>query len=289
MLTGRKKNKNKLQDKKYLEFLETQRKLKEEYTAYLEILRKPRFTSPHDVTSRDGFMDVGFILINLLKTSRFGAKTKYKINRTFKSMLTYSRGESLHFIVITDDSSLQLVGNFFAQFISRRVSEDVINKPGWRKRFIKGVPKIDFSFVRLEDIKNVNPQFVTILQMNTEAKDDETIDKYSSDLFYVGPIFHEAFKQLNKLLVIDVTDLEFFDNLSDLYKQFENFDEELIGVGVDASPHYRKFLENYLRDHPSSPLGLPGSSQGLNTGVVLYRLDNMRKNKLYQVRNPKFK
>ena len=54
-----------------------------------------------------------------------------------------------------------------------------------------------------------------------------------------------------------------------------------MGVGLDMSPHYRKFLVDYLLINPDSPLGLPGKHQGFNTGVVLYRFDNMRKSKLY--------
>ena len=59
--------------------------------------------------------------------------------------------------------------------------------------------------------------------------------------------------------------------------------DEVVGIGPDLSPHYRAMLQQsgYLAAHPDTVLGLPGKSQGLNMGVVLFRLEEMRRNKLY--------
>merc|ERR1719483_700444 len=117
--------------------------------------------------------------------------------------------------------------------------------------------------------------------MNTQEKDAETIDKYASDLFYIGPLYYKAFEKLDKLIFIDTTDLHFYTDIKTLEEQFNNIKDEIMAVGLDLSPHYRKFLADYLIVHPDTPLGLPGKQQGFNTGVVLYRFDNMRKSKLY--------
>jgi hypothetical protein len=42
------------------------------------------------------------------------------------------------------------------------------------------------------------------------------------------------------------------------------------------------YRNRYLEDHPDTPLGQPGRFQGLNVGIVLYRLDRMRSSFSYQ-------
>ena len=50
---------------------------------------------------------------------------------------------------------------------------------------------------------------------------------------------------------MDSTDLEFFDDILLLEKQFDAMSEDsVISVGLDLSPHYRKFLAEYLAINP---------------------------------------
>ena len=71
-------------------------------------------------------------------------------------------------------------------------------------------------------------------------------NKYLNDLFYVGPLYHQIFTNLEKLIFLDVgnhwasfqtifkssnSDLEFYRDVKLLYKQFAQFDSsQLIGV-----------------------------------------------------------
>ena len=48
-----------------------------------------------------------------------------------------------------------------------------------------------------------------------------------------------------------------------------------MGVGLDLSPHYKKFLAEYIEINPDTELGKPGPKQGFNTGVVLFRLASL--------------
>ena len=252
------------------------------YVKCLDNIRNPKIKLPKDIEPISGYINVGFILINLKRTKYFSTEMEFKITRTFDTMITYSTGTPLHFIIITDPSSIITVGKFFSHLISKRISEAVIVEKSWRKKMIKGVPPIKITFTNVKDIKYLDQQFVDALKKNTEDKDDEKIDKYSSDLFYIGPLYHKAFLKLDKLIFIDATDLQFYDDIGKLYAHYKNIKEEIMGVGVDKSPHYRKQLRRFLEDHPNSSLGLPGNKQGLNTGVVLYHLENMRNNKEYQ-------
>ena len=161
------------------------------------------------------------------------------MERTFSSMLTFSSAPSLRFLVVTDRASLRSIAMFFAHFISKRVSEAVILGPDWR-RWLR-VPTIRITFVDIADIRKLDEPFIAALKRNTEAKEEEKVDKYSSDLFYIGPLYAKAFPQLQKLIFLDAMDLDFFDDIVDLHNQFAKLGgEAVMGVGVDTSPHYRK-------------------------------------------------
>ena len=91
----------------------------------------------------------------------------------------------------------------------------------------------------------------------------QTEDKYSADLFYIAPTYHRAFVALEKMIVIDISDLEFHEDVKVLNDQFRNMSAgTLMGVGLDLSPNYHFQLINYRHHHPGSQLGFPGSLQG---------------------------
>ena len=60
---------------------------------------------------------------------------------------------------------------------------------------------------------------------------------------------------------------------------------KLLVLAKTSPPHYRAMLEQagYISSHPDTVFGLPGRFQGLNMGVVLFRLEKMRKSKLFNI------
>ena len=87
------------------------------------------------------------------------------------------------------------------------------------------------------------------------------VGKYLDKLFYVGPMYHWIFPNLNKLIFMDV-DLDIHTDIKVLFEQFSEFNSSnIIGVGYDLSPHYRLNLEQYRKWHPGSRLGDPGPTQ----------------------------
>ena len=52
-----------------------------------------------------------------------------------------------------------------------------------------------------------------------------------------------AFTSLERIILLDTADLEFFSDILLLDDQFRNMSDEVIGVGLDLSPHYRAMLE----------------------------------------------
>ena len=83
---------------------------------------------------------------------------------------------------------------------------------------------------------SLSPAFVGSLKRNSEL----TGDKYEADLFYVAPMFHGAFTLLQRLIVLDMTDLEFFGDIQLLHKQFKNMKHQLIGVWFNADVNLYK-------------------------------------------------
>ena len=108
-------------------------------------------------------------------------------------------------------------------------------------------------------------------------------DRYVADLFYMAPLYPRAFVHLKELLVIDATDLLFHCDILEVYQQFEQMKRQgaLLGIGRDLSPNYHYVLTQYRIENPGSNAGLPGDTQGLNTGVVLYRLEALRSSPVY--------
>ena len=62
-----------------------------------------------------------------------------------------------------------------------------------------------------------------------------------------------------------------------LHNQFSRFtSKQMVSLGRDLTPFYASQLAFYKEANPNTTLGEPGSMQGVNTGVMLLRLDRMR-------------
>ena len=206
-----------------------------------------------------------------------------QLERTMASMFLHSSGTPLHFVIVTDRKSLESAGEALGNIVSKELAMQVIVDMHWAWRRKKGLAAIRFSFVNIDDIIEINGEFIAALKRHKVIGDDVvTKDKYAADLFYVAPLYHLAFLGMDKIIFIDSSDLIFATDVKDLQELFENIgDEAVMSIGLDLSPHYRINLNDYIQSHPSTHLGQPGPCQGLNTGVVLYDLDKMRQSITY--------
>jgi hypothetical protein len=106
--------------------------------------------------------------------------------------------------------------------------------------------------------------------------------RYDRDLFYIAPFYHTELPAQDRLIVIDL-DIEFRCNISELWRQFDQFGpEEVVSVASNQSPYYHLATTAYRQQHPATAIGSPGKLQGLNTGVVLYHLARMRDSAIYR-------
>ena len=187
--------------------------------------------------------------------------------------------------MVTDRASVGSVATFMGRMLMKETAQRVILHRGFKWRRVQDLPKVKVNYVDYKEILEKNKPFSKrLIAVQAQSKDNKTVeeDKYLAELFYIAPIYHLGFSALDKLLVIDGTDLEFHDDIKLLYDQFKHVTNgKLIGLGLDLSPNYYNQLNNYRTINPTDPAGMPGETQGFNTGVVLYNLEAMRRSALY--------
>ena len=255
----------------------------EDYVENIKNIKHPQFSNPADVNPPSSdFINLGTIIINLQNTDKLDQKLLLSIEKTFNSIFRFSSGTPLHFIIVTDKRSLGCVSNALSNMITKDVATHAVLNQFWDWRRRKGIPPLRFSFVNIDDITNINTEFVAALKNHNIQGNDAAEEKYAADLFYVAPLYHLAFLSMEKMIFIDSTDLVFLSDVKDLEEQFVNMeDEAVMEIGLDLSPHYLTHLNHFIKTNPETIFGLPGRYQGLNTGVVLFNLEKMRKSVEY--------
>ena len=164
------------------------------YTQNQEAIRFPKFTLPQDVKkpSKDS-IELGLIVMNLKKSKDLDPKFAWKLKRTLNSLLIHSSIEPiLHFVLVTDLKSLESVGKFFCHLVSKQLAERVIVSSTWRWRRSRTPPTIKISFVNIENIRQINPDFIDSMKKSSMKKETVDKDKYASDLFYISPLYHRC-------------------------------------------------------------------------------------------------
>jgi len=153
----------------------------------------------------------------------------------------------------------------------RKAFEEQLRREGWNPEELEG----------------------QIIEVVTDA-----VVKYSHDLFYIAPFYHETFPNLGHLIATDL-DIEFRASVEELHEQFSLFsDSALMAAALDPTLRYkdaaREFLDlvsdNKILGHrKGDSLGLNqtvgndgGDFLGLNTGVVLFNLTRMRESADYK-------
>ena len=107
---------------------------------------------------------------------------------------------------------------------------------------------------------------------------------YNQALFYASIRLPDLVpSNVSQLIFIDI-DTEFRDSIDKLEQHFNNFDDQqLLGLAPELSPVYRHILYIYRNKHKTTLLGEPKGLgfPGFNSGIVLMKLDRLRKSNLY--------
>ena len=153
----------------------------------------------------------------------------------FRSMFMFWTESPLHIIVVTDKDSVKSVATFMGRMMMKETAERVFTTKSFLWRRVDNVPKVKVNYVDYKEILQKNKPFSKrLIAVQAQTKDNKTVDedKYLAELFYIAPIYHLGFPSLDKILVIDGTDLEFHDDIKLLYDQFKHVTKgKLIGLG----------------------------------------------------------
>ena len=144
------------------------------------------------------------------------------------------------------------------------------------KRFsnpdLKSTYKVDVTY-QFVDTKIISDRYIgTINQLRpyfaTPVSSQTT--KYKDELFLLGLFYHRIFPY-EKIIMLDA-DLRFEIDVSELYEQFENFNEDqVMAVAKDMTPHYRFAFEKYRNANPNTLVGEPGILQVHTYLVMLFK------------------
>ena len=275
-----------------------------------DVLFRDGLVSLSDILVTDkGQVHIAMIIVASVK-HKDQAKLTEKISRNLSNMLTsilkFSTGTPLHFIVITDKHSVSMITDIVKNTVGRHVTESVIRNQHILQTV--HVPKLVFEFASLSSVTEKYRQDIDFMKKHYGYhlpegtfyfKDNNSVvhvpnTKYTHDLFFIAPFYHrEVPREIEKMIVIDI-DLEFRCDHRDsiitfscivsfrtdflnLFKHFSKFSRsELIGIGPDLSPHYYGMTKRYREKNPGTQIGSPGRFQGFNSGVTLYNLAKMR-------------
>ena len=190
-----------------------------------EILFKDGLVGLSDIRVTDN-QHVHIAMITLVNiknndTSQLSQKISRNLERMLSSILKFSTGTPLHFIVITEQHSVDMVTAIVKNTVGRHITESIIRNQHILRAIY--VPKLVFEFASLssvtdkyrDDINFMKKHYGHHLPEGTQYfKDNNTVlhipnTKYTHDLFFIAPFYHrELPSEIKKLIVIDI-DLEF--------------------------------------------------------------------------------
>ena len=241
-----------------------------------------------------GQVHIAMIIVASVKHKE-QAKLTEKISRNLSKMVTsvlkFSTGTPLHFIVITDRHSLDMITTILKNTVGKYVTESVI-----RNQHILHavhVPKMVFEFASLSSITEKYRKDIDFMKKHYGYhlpegtfyfKENNSVvhvpnTKYTHDLFFIAPFYHKEIpREIEKLIVIDIDlefrcvhqasiitmqrSLSFRTDFLNLFKHFSQFSQsELIGIGPDLSPHYYGMTQLFREKNPGTQIGSPGRFQ----------------------------
>ncbi|XP_067006536.2 xyloside xylosyltransferase 1 [Anabrus simplex] len=191
------------------------------------------------------------------------APLKYKFKRFTHSLVQHaSIRTSLH--IITDNSS-------------RTIAEEIFEN-------VRVSTSKDF-LIHYYDVKLLAEQLEDIISAMQPHFSSQPGTYYSDALFFLSLGLHRIAINQERAIMFDA-DTKLLTDVAHLFKEFDNFGPDaLFGLAPELTPVYHHVLYMYRSRHKKTMFGEPASSPGgfpgVNSGVVLFRLDRMRQSKEY--------
>jgi lipopolysaccharide biosynthesis glycosyltransferase len=193
------------------------------------------------------------------------APMKHKFHTFTHSLLSHSSGHvALHIII---DNSSRAIADEVLQNVKETTQKDILVL----------YYNVEYLAEELQDI-------VSAMQPHFSSQPGTY---YSDALFFLSLGLHRIALGQQRAVMFDA-DIKLQANIEELFQEFDRFGPStLFGLAPELTPVYRHVLYLYRSHHKDTRFGEPQSSHddqgfpGLNSGVILFRLDRMRKNSLY--------
>ena len=96
-----------------------------EWCEKLEQIKSPKFTNPSKVIVLEKSIPIGLVLIQHKNSSELEHSFKTGVSRMVESLLRHTQS-ALHFVILTDSQSLEAVGKFLAQIVTKALGTQAI-------------------------------------------------------------------------------------------------------------------------------------------------------------------
>jgi hypothetical protein len=246
---------------------------------YLPALERHLLVSPDSITARPGTKHLAISIKLLGGRTEFSRVFQNNVARMLQGVLRHSSG-ALEVVVLTSEDSLEAAHRLVRGVRAAWVGEGVL-----RGRRGQG-PSLTLRWVDLDQTAQ-RPDIQQFIEAQRRweiaglAERSGGFKLYQDTLFYLHPLYHKIFPNLDRLVTFD-TDTELQSDLGLLYDQFNQFEpSSLLGIGLELTPYYHLALAEYREVHPDTELGQPGRGQGFNQGVLLLDLERMRASAAY--------
>lgn len=193
------------------------------------------------------------------------APMKHKFHTFTNSLFDHSTGHvALHVII---DNSSRTVAQEVLETVKETTQKDIL------------VMYYDVAYLA-EELQDI----VSAMQPHFSSQPGTY---YSDALFFLSLGLHRIALDQQRAAMFDA-DTKLQANIEELFQEFDRFGPDtLFGLAPELTPVYRHVLYLYRSHHKDTRFGEPLSSHndqgfpGVNSGVILFRLDRMRTNSLY--------
>ena len=130
---------------------------------------------------------------------------KNNVKTMFQSILRLSNGASQHWIILTNSEGVTSTNHLLRNVITEHLTRNLVLTYLGRTR-VRRVPSVVIDYIDLDTMvtEEGHLEFMETLKAWVAPWVMDGTRKYLDDLFYVGPLYHQIFTRLNKLIFLDV-------------------------------------------------------------------------------------
>ena len=125
--------------------------------------------------------------------------------------------------------------NSYSSFLTMNIIKIQDTYSRKRKKVID-IAELKISYIDIEEIVKDNHDVVRALKdhVDNDLFEDDLNSKYTHDLFYIAPLYHRKFSNLEKFIFIDI-DIMFNHNVNYFWRKLDTMSKVSVGRGCQLS------------------------------------------------------